>query len=185
MEKQKDTVKVLFSEQEIEKRIEEIAEQINQDYKGKSLCCVSVLKGGIFVTCSLVKRLTMSVSLDFIAVSSYGKEKKSSGQVNILKDLDESIEGKDVLVIEDIIDTGRTLAELLRIFESRNPSSLSICTLLEKKRPREASSIDIRYTGFVIPDHFVVGYGLDYGERYRNLPYIGIIEEEIHEGVGE
>ena len=168
-------VKVLLTEQEVDRRIQEIGEQISKDYEGKQVHLVCVLKGGSFFMCELVKRITVPVSLDFMSVSSYGSDTKSSGVVKIVKDLDESIKDKDVIVVEDIVDSGRTLSYLLEMLRDRGPRSLSLCTLLDKPE-RRVIDVKVDYTGFEIPDEFVVGYGLDYDQRYRNLPYIGIVE---------
>lgn len=168
-------VRVHLSEEEVNKRIREIGEQISKDYEGKELHMICVLKGGTFFMCELAKRITVPVSLDFMAVSSYGGDTKSSGVVKIVKDLDESIMGKDVLVVEDIVDSGRTLSYLLEMLKERQPASLRLCTLLDKP-DRRVVQVPVDYTGFQIPDEFVVGYGLDYAQRYRNLPYIGIVE---------
>ncbi len=170
-----ETIRVLLSEEEVDKRIAEIAGQISGDYKGEQVHLVCVLKGGVFFTCELAKRLEIPVSLDFMSVSSYGSDTKSSGVVKIIKDLDEGIEGKHVLVVEDIIDSGRTLSYLLDNLKSRNPKSLRLCTLLDKPQ-RRVVDVKVDYTCFCIPDEFVVGYGLDYAQKYRNLPYIGIVE---------
>lgn len=167
-------VRVLKSEDVVDARIQEIGEQINKDYAGKQIHMICVLKGGAFFMCELAKRITVPVSLDFMSVSSYGSDTKSSGVVKIVKDLDESIQGKDVLVVEDIIDSGRTLSYLLEMLRDRKPNSLKLCTLLDKPS-RRVVDVDVNYTGFQIPDEFVVGYGLDYDQRYRNLPYIGVI----------
>ncbi len=168
-------VKVLLTEQEVDRRIQEIGEQISKDYEGKQVHLVCVLKGGSFFMCELAKRITVPVSLDFMSVSSYGSDTKSSGVVKIVKDLDESIKDKDVIVVEDIVDSGRTLSYLLEMLRDRGPRSLSLCTLLDKPE-RRVIDVKVDYTGFEIPDEFVVGYGLDYDQRYRNLPYIGIVE---------
>ncbi len=170
-----ESIRVLLSEEEVEKRIKELGEIISRDYAGKEVHLICVLKGGVFFTCELSKRITVPVSLDFMSVSSYGNDTKSSGVVKIIKDLDESIENKDVLVVEDIIDSGRTLRYLLENLERRNPRSLKLCTLLDKPS-RRVTEVTVDYTGFEIPDEFVVGYGLDYGQKYRNLPYIGVVE---------
>ena len=167
-------VKVLLSEKEVDDRIQAIGEQISRDYAGKQVHLICVLKGGSFFLCELAKRITVPVSLDFMSVSSYGSETKSSGVVKIIKDLDEPIKGKDVLVIEDIVDSGRTLSYLLEMLKDRGPASLKLCTLLDKP-DRRVIDVPVDYTGFEIPDEFVVGYGLDYDQRYRNLPYIGVI----------
>lgn len=170
-------VKVLLTEEEVDQRIQAIGDQISKDYEGKQVHLVCVLKGGSFFMCELAKRITVPVSLDFMSVSSYGGDTKSSGVVKIVKDLDESIRDKDVLVVEDIVDSGRTLSYLLEMLRDRGPRSLRLCTLLDKPE-RRVVDVDVDYTGFVIPDEFVVGYGLDYDQRYRNLPYIGIVEFE-------
>ena len=170
-----DKIRVLLTEEEVNKKISEVAAQINKDYEGKEVHLICILKGGVFFTCELAKRLTIPVSLDFMSVSSYGSDTKSSGVVKIAKDLDESLEGKDVLVVEDIIDSGRTLSYLLEILAKRGPKSMKLCTLLDKP-DRRVREVKVDYTGFVIPDEFIVGYGLDYAQKYRNLPYIGIVE---------
>ena len=156
----------------INKRIKEIGEQISKDYAGKSVHLVCVLKGGSFFMCELAKRITVPVSLDFMSVSSYGGDTKSSGVVRIVKDLDEPLAGKNVIVVEDIIDSGRTLSYLMEMLKDRKPESLTLCTLLDKPS-RRVVDVDVKYTGYEIPDEFVVGYGLDYDQQYRNLPYIG------------
>ncbi|MBQ7776633.1 MAG: hypoxanthine phosphoribosyltransferase [Lachnospiraceae bacterium] len=168
-------VRVHLSEEEVNTRIQEIGAQISKDYEGKELHMICVLKGGTFFMCELAKRITVPVSLDFMAVSSYGSDTKSSGVVKIVKDLDEPIMGKDVLVVEDIVDSGRTLSYLMEMLRDRNPASLRLCTLLDKP-DRRVVQVPVDYTGFQIPDEFVVGYGLDYAQKYRNLPYIGIVE---------
>lgn len=168
-------IRVLLSEQEVDRRIREIGEQISRDYAGKSIHMVCVLKGGSFFMCELAKRITVPVSLDFMSVSSYGGNTRSSGVVKIVKDLDEPLQGKDVLVVEDIVDSGRTLSYLLEMLQDRKPESLRLCTLLDKP-DRRVIDVKVDYTGFKIPDEFVVGYGLDYDQKYRNLPYIGVVE---------
>lgn len=168
-------VKVLLTEKEVDERIKAIGEQISKDYEGRQVHLVCVLKGGSFFMCELAKRITVPVSLDFMSVSSYGRDTKSSGVVKIIKDLDESIKDKDVVVVEDIVDSGRTLSYLLEMLGDRQPASLRLCTLLDKPE-RRVVEVDVHYTGFQIPDKFVVGYGLDYDQRYRNLPYIGVVE---------
>lgn len=169
---------VLISEEDINKRLAELGAKISEDYKGcEELVLVCVLKGSVYITCELSRYIDVPVILDFMSVSSYGNETVSSGRVRILKDLDDSIDGKDVLIIEDIIDSGRTLSYLYEMLKSRNPKSLKICTLLDKPDRRiPESTISVDYTGFVIPDKFVVGYGLDDAQKLRNLPYIGVIE---------
>jgi len=168
-------VKVMLSEEAVDKRIQQIGEEISRDYAGKQIHLVCVLKGGSFFMCELAKRITVPVSLDFMSVSSYGSSTKSSGVVKIIKDLDEPLKDKNVIVVEDIVDSGRTLSYLLEILQSRGPKSLKLCTLLDKPE-RRVTSVTVDYTGFEIPDEFVVGYGLDYNQRYRNLPYIGVVE---------
>ncbi|MBO4617065.1 MAG: hypoxanthine phosphoribosyltransferase [Lachnospiraceae bacterium] len=165
-------VKVLLTEEEVDRRIQEIGDQITKDYAGKTVHLVCVLKGGSFFMCELAKRINLPVSLDFMSVSSYGGDTKSSGVVKIVKDLDEPLIGKDVLVVEDIVDSGRTLSYLLEMLKDRKPASLKLCTLLDKP-DRRVVDVNVDYTGFKIPDVFVVGYGLDYDQVYRNLPYIG------------
>lgn len=173
--KMQDKIRILLSEEEVDKKIEEIGKQISKDYQGKSVHLICVLKGGIFFTCELAKRITVPVSLDFMSVSSYGAGTKSSGVVKIIKDLDEPLDGKDVLIVEDIIDSGRTLNYLIDILQKRNPKSIHLCTLLDKPE-RRVADVKVDYVGFNIPDEFVVGYGLDYDQKYRNLPYIGVVE---------
>ena len=170
-----ENVKVLVPEEDVAKRIKELGEQISKDYAGKQVHLICVLKGGVFFMCELAKRITVPVSMDFMSVSSYGDGTKSSGVVKIAKDLDESLEGKDVLIVEDIIDSGRTLYYLMDILFKRNPKSMKLCTLLDKPE-RRVKDVKVDYVGFNIPDEFVVGYGLDYAQRYRNLPFIGVVE---------
>ncbi len=173
----KEIIKVMLTEKEVDERIQEMGRQISKDYEGKQVHLVCVLKGGSFFMCELAKRITVPVSLDFMSISSYGSDTKSSGVVKIVKDLDEPLKGKDVLVVEDIVDSGRTLSYLLEMLRDREPKSLHLCTLLDKP-DRRVVDVDVDYTGFQIPDKFVVGYGLDYDQRYRNLPYIGVVEFE-------
>ena len=168
-------IEVLVTKEDVEERISEMADEINRAYAGKSLHLVCVLKGGAFFMCELAKHLNMPVSLDFMSVSSYGSGTKSSGVVKIVKDLDEPIKDKDVLVVEDIVDSGRTLSYLMEMLRDRGPKSLHLCTLLDKPE-RRVVEVNVDYTGFQIPDKFVVGYGLDYDQHYRNLPYIGVVE---------
>lgn len=168
-------VRVLLTEEEVDRRIQEIGDQISRDYAGKQVHLICVLKGGSFFMCELAKRITVPVSLDFMSVSSYGSATKSSGVVRIVKDLDEPLKDKDVLVVEDIVDSGRTLSYLLDMLKDRGPKSVKLCTLLDKPE-RRVVDVHVDYTCFQIPDEFVVGYGLDYDQRYRNLPYIGIVE---------
>ena len=170
-----ESIKVLVPEAEVAKRIEELGKKISEDYAGKQVHLICVLKGGVFFMCELAKRISVPVSMDFMSVSSYGDGTSSSGVVKIAKDLDESLEGKDVLVVEDIIDSGRTLYYLLDILKKRNPKSMRLCTLLDKP-DRRVRDVKVDYVGFEIPDEFVVGYGLDYAQKYLNLPFIGIVE---------
>ena len=172
-----EKIRVMKSEEEVDARIKELGERISKDYAGKQIHMICVLKGGSFFMCELAKRITVPVSLDFMSVSSYGSDTKSSGVVKIVKDLDESVQGKDVLVVEDIIDSGRTLSYLMEMLKDRKPASLHLCTLLDKPS-RRVVDVNVDYTGFQIPDEFVVGYGLDYDQKYRNLPYIGVVEFE-------
>ena len=169
----KETIQVMFDEAQVAARIAEMGAEISRDYAGKEIHMICVLKGGVFFQCDLAKRITVPVTLDFMSVSSYGAGTSSSGIVKIIKDLDESIEGKDVLIVEDIIDSGRTLSYLMKTLEHRSPKSLRLCTLLDKPDRRVVDDVEVQYCGFVIPDRFVVGYGLDYDQHYRNLPYIG------------
>ena len=171
-----DRIRVLLTEEEVDKRINEVAAKISEDYAGKQVHMICILKGGVFFTCELAKRMTVPVSLDFMSVSSYGGGTVSSGVVRIVKDLDESLEGKDVLIVEDIIDSGRTLAYLIEVLKQRAPKSIHLCTLLDKPERRVKKQVKVDYTCFTIPDEFVVGYGLDYDQKYRNLPYIGVVE---------
>lgn len=170
-----DNISVLLSEEELDKRIREMGAQISRDYEGRQVHLICVLKGGTFFMCELAKRITVPVSIDFMSVSSYGDSSVSSGIVRIIKDLDKPIEGKDVIVVEDIIDTGRTLSYLLKVLNDRRPDSIKLATMLDKPDRRVVDDVNVDYTGFVIPDEFVVGYGLDYAEKYRNLPYIGVL----------
>ena len=170
-----ETIRVLLSEEEVNKKISEVAAQINADYAGKSVHLICVLKGGVFFMCELAKRITVPVSMDFMSVSSYGDDTKSSGVVRIVKDLDESLAGKHVIIVEDIVDSGRTLAYLKDLLMDRGPVDIKICTLLDKPS-RRVKEVHVDYTCFAIPDEFVVGYGLDYAQKYRNLPFIGVVE---------
>lgn len=170
-----ETIRELVSEQDVDKRIEELGRQISEDYAGKQIHLICILKGGVFFMCELAKRITVPVSMDFMCVSSYGDDTASSGIVRIAKDLDETIEGKDVLIVEDIIDSGRTLYYLIDVLKKRRPRSVRLCTLLDKPE-RRVRDVEVDYVGFHIPDEFVVGYGLDFAQKYRNLPYIGVVE---------
>ena len=170
-----EKVRVMISEEEVDQRIEELGRQISEDYAGKEVHLICILKGSVFFMCELAKRITVPVSMDFMSVSSYGDGTSSSGIVKIAKDLDETLEGKNVIVIEDIIDSGRTLSYLLEVLSKRAPKSMKLCTLLDKP-DRRVCQVTVDYLGFEIPDEFVVGYGLDYAQKYRNLPYIGVVE---------
>ena len=165
-----EKIRVLLDETQVEQTIAKLAERISQDYKGKEIHLICVLKGGVFFTCELAKRISVPVTLDFMSVSSYGAGTSSSGVVKIVKDLDESITGKEVLIVEDIIDSGRTLSYLMKLLKQRNPASVKLCTMLDKPERRVVEDVVVDYVGFHIPDQFVVGYGLDYNQRYRNLP---------------
>ena len=174
-----DNIKVLLSEDVVDLRIKEIGQEITRDYQGKKIHLICVLKGGVFFTCELAKRIDLPVSFDFMSVSSYGSGTVSSGIVKIVKDPDEAIEGEDVLLVEDIIDSGNTLKYLVDILKQRKPNSLKICTLLDKPE-RRVADVNVDYVGFEIPDKFVVGYGLDYCQQYRNMPYIGVLKPEVY-----
>lgn len=170
-------IKELLSEEKVDDRIRQLGEQISKDYEGEEIFLICTLKGASFFACELAKRINLPLTLDFIAVASYGDGTQSSGEVRMIKDLDESIEGKNVIVIEDIVDTGRTLSYLMEILQKRNPKTLKLCSLLDKPE-RRVVDIKADYTGFQVPDLFVVGYGLDYAQKYRNLPYIGVVESD-------
>ena len=170
-----EKIRVMLSEEDVDKRIKELGEQISRDYEGKNVHLICILKGGVFFMCELAKRINVPVSMDFMAVSSYGGGTASSGIVKIIKDLDEPIEGKDVIIVEDIIDSGRTLSHLIDLLGQRKPNSIRLCTLLDKP-DRRVVDVKVEYVGYSIPDEFVVGYGLDYDQKYRNLPYIGVVE---------
>ena len=170
-----EKISVMISEEEVNRRIQEIGEQISKDYAGQEVHLVCVLRGGSFFMCELSKRITVPVTLDFMSVSSYGNDTKSSGVVKIVKDLDDPLKDKNVIVVEDVVDSGRTLSYLLEMLKKRDPKSLKLCTLLDKP-DRRVVDVHVDYTGFEIPDRFVVGYGLDYAQKYRNLPYIGFVE---------
>ena len=177
----KDVKEILFSEEQVKRRVAELADQINRDYEGQGLMLISVLRGSFVFMADLVRALTIPCTVDFMAVSSYGSGTVSSGQVQITKDLSEDITGKHVLVVEDILDSGNTLSYLLELLKARQPASIRLCTLLDKPE-RRVKPVQVNYTGFAIPDAFVVGYGLDYDEYYRNLPYIGILKPSVYGG---
>ncbi len=177
----KDVERVLFSEEELARRVREIAAQITEDYAGKEPLLVSVLRGSFIFMADLVRCINLPCTVDFMAVSSYGAGTSSSGQVKIVKDLSGSIEGKDVIVVEDILDSGNTLSYLLKLLQARHPASVRLCTLLDKPS-RRTREVELHYSGFSIPDYFVVGYGLDYAEHYRSLPYIGVLKPGVYGG---
>ena len=170
-----EKISVLIPEEEIRKRIAEVGAQLSRDYEGEEVLMICILRGGVFFACELAKHLTVPVSMDFMCVSSYGSGTVSSGRVKIIKDLDENIEGKHVLIAEDIVDSGNTLSTLIKILQVRKPASIRLCTLLDKPE-RRVVDIKADYSCFEIPDKFVVGYGLDYNQHYRNLPYVGVVE---------
>ena len=170
-----ETIRPMIDEEKIKERIMELGKEISEDFAGKKVHLICILRGGAFFMCELAKYITVPVTIDFMCLSSYGDGSKSSGVVRIAKDLDDAIEDKEVLIIEDIIDTGRTLHYLIDVLKQRGPSSITLCTLLDKPERREVE-VPVNYVGFSIPNEFVVGYGLDYAQRYRNLPYIGVVE---------
>lgn len=176
-----DIQEVLFSEEQLKNRVREIAQQITADYQGKEIMLISVLRGSFVFMADLCRAIDLPCTLDFMAVSSYGKGTKSSGQVQITKDLSEDISDRHIIVVEDILDSGNTLSYLLQLLQARSPASVRLCTLLDKPS-RRTKEVELHYSGFTIPDYFVVGYGLDYAEKYRNLPYIGILKPCVYGG---
>lgn len=172
-----EQIRVMISEEEVHARIDELAAQISEDFKGEEVLVIGILRGAVYFCTALTQRITVPVILDFMEASSYGDGTESSGKVNITKDLIEDIAGKNVIVVEDIVDTGRTLGLLLENLRARGPKSLKLCTLLDKPE-RRVTEVAVDYNGFVIPNKFVIGYGMDYAQRYRNLPYIGVVEGE-------
>lgn len=176
---EQDVLKVLLTEEELKERIDELGAMISRDYAGKNLLMVSVLKGSVAFMADLMRAIDIPVAIDFMATSSYGAGTKTSGVVKIVKDLDLDLAEYDVLLVEDILDSGRTLSYLLELLESRQPKSVKICTLLDKPERREVD-VPVAYTGFTVPDEFVIGYGLDFDEKYRNLPYIGVLKPEVY-----
>ncbi|AGF53957.1 MULTISPECIES: hypoxanthine phosphoribosyltransferase [Clostridium] len=174
-----DIQEILFSEDVLNKRIKELASEISNDYEGKNLVVVGILKGSVLFAAELIKNISVLCEIDFMAVSSYGSSTETSGVVRILKDLDNSIEGKDILLVEDIVDTGITLSYLLKYLRARNANSIEIISLLNKPARRKVD-LDVKYIGFEVPDGFIVGYGIDYAEKYRNLPFIGILKPEVY-----
>ena len=177
---QQDIQRTLFSQEEIDRRLDELAAEINRDYAGKEPMLISVLRGSFVFMADLTRKITLPCTVDFMAVSSYGKGTTSSGQVQITKDLSDDIEGKDILVVEDILDSGNTLSYLMKLLQARHPASIRLCTLLDKPE-RRVVPVQADYVGFTIPDEVVVGYGLDYAEKYRNLPYIGVLKPSVYE----
>ena len=177
-----DIEKILLSEEQIQKRVREMASEISRDYAGKNPTMICILKGAVMFYSDLLRNIPIPLTMDFMAVSSYGNKTKSSGEVEIRKDLSTSIEGKHVIIVEDIVDSGFTLSYLTRMLSSRGAASVKLCTLLDKPA-RRAPGITLKsdYSGFVVGDEFVVGYGLDYAEYYRNLPYIGVLKPEVYE----
>ena len=174
-----DIKKVLIDEESLQNKVKELGKKITEDYRDKDLLLICVLKGAVVFVSDLMKRIDLPVEVDFMAVSSYGSDTKSSGVVRILKDLNKGIEGKHVLIVEDIIDSGLTLSYLIENLKARGPESVEICTILDKPERRK-TNINIKYRGFQVPDEFVVGYGLDYAEKYRNLPYVAVLKEEVY-----
>ena len=175
----KDIQNVLFTQEQLQARVREIAGEIQRDYAGKEIMLISVLRGSFIFMADLCRAIDLPCTLDFMSVSSYGTGTSSSGQVQITKDLSEDISGRHIIVVEDILDSGNTLSYLLKILEHRHPASIRLCTLLDKPE-RRVKPVQVHYSGFTIPDAFVVGYGLDYAEKYRNLPYIGIPVSYTH-----
>ncbi len=176
-----DIQEILLSEEEIEAKVKELGERISEDYQDRELVIVGVLRGAFLFLSDLIRHIKVPISVDFVAISSYGGYTESSGVVKIVKDLDESIEGRHILIVEDIVDTGLTLDYLLRIIRARKPASVKVCALLDKPTRRQVE-VDIHYKGFEIPDKFVVGYGLDFNQRYRNLPFVGVLKPDVYAG---
>lgn len=175
-----DVERVLISEEQLDKKVEELAQKISADYQGNDVLVVTLLKGGVMFSVDLMRKMSVPVQIDFMSVSSYGSSSKTSGVVKVDKDLDTPIQGKHVLLVEDIIDSGLTLSYVKEMLLARDPASLKICTILDKPSRRKVH-IDVDYTGFEIPDEFVVGYGLDYAQKHRNLPYVGILKRSVYE----
>ncbi|MBS4537576.1 hypoxanthine phosphoribosyltransferase [Clostridium sp. D2Q-11] len=174
-----DIREVLINEEQLKNKVMKLGKQISKDYEGESLTVICILKGAVMFMTELIKNIEIPIEIDFMDVSSYGNQTTSSGVVKIIKDLDSSIEGKNILIVEDIIDSGLTLNYLMKILKSRSPKSVEICSLLDKPEGRNVD-MEVKYVGFIVPDAFLVGYGLDFAEKYRNLPYIGILKEEIY-----
>lgn len=175
----KDIEKILFDRETISNRVKELAKEITEDYKGKDLVCICLLKGGVLFLTDLIKEIDLDLEIDFMDVSSYGASTVSSGEVRILKDLDASVKDRDLLIVEDIIDTGVTLSKVVELLKSRQARSIEIVSFLNKPDRRKID-MDVKYIGYEIPDYFVVGYGLDFDEKYRNLPYVGYLKEELY-----
>lgn len=178
---EQDIEKVLFSREELDRRVKELGKQITRDYAGKAPVVVSILRGSYVFTADLTRAIDLPITVDFMSVSSYGAGTISSGQVQIIKDLSEHIEGKDLLIVEDILDSGNTLHYLMQVLRARGPASIRLCVLLDKPE-RRTKPVTADYCGFTVPDAFVAGYGLDYAEKYRNLPYIGVLKPEVYGG---
>ena len=178
---EQDIQRVLFTQERLKSRVAEIAREIERDYEGREIMLISVLRGSFIFMADLCREIQLPCTLDFMSVSSYGTGTSSSGQVQITKDLSEDITGRHILVVEDILDSGNTLNYLLRILENRHPASVRLCALLDKPE-RRVKPVELHYRGFTVPDDFVVGYGLDYAEKYRNLPYIGVLKPEVYGG---
>lgn len=179
---EQDIERVLFSEEQLKERVAQIGAQIDHDYEGRSPLLISILRGSFIFMADLARAITLPCTVDFMALSSYGAGTESSGQVKIIKDLTESIAGRDIIVVEDILDSGNTLHYLMKLLATRQPASIRLCVLLDKPS-RRTKPVEVQYTGFSIPDHFVVGYGLDFAEKYRNLPYIGVLKPCVYEDV--
>lgn len=175
-----DIKEVLFSEEQIQTMIDRMGEEISRDYEGKNLLLVGILKGSVMVMSDLMKKITVPAEIDFMSVSSYGSGTKTSGRVKIIKDLDRDISGYDVLIVEDILDSGKTLSYLKSALSVRNPASIRICTIFDKPERREVPDVVADYVGDTVPDAFIVGYGLDYAQKYRNLPFVGILKESVY-----
>lgn len=174
-----DIKSVLISEEELQQKVSELGRQISEDYRGKNLLVISVLKGASVFMSDIIRKITVPIQIDFMAASSYGKGTATTGSVKIIKDLDIDVSGFDILIVEDILDSGVTLSNLIKVLQSRKPKSVNVCALLSKPSRRKVE-VPVKYEGFIVPDEFVVGYGLDYAEYYRNLPFIGILKEEIY-----
>lgn len=176
----KDIEKVLFTQEQLQTRVKELGAEITRDYAGKAPVLASVLRGSYIFMADLTRAIDLPISVDFMSVSSYGKGTVSSGQVQIIKDLSDHIEGKDLIIVEDILDSGNTLYYLMQVLQARGPASIKLCTLLDKPK-RRVKPVTADYSGFTVPDAFIVGYGLDYAEKYRNLPYIGVLKPALYQ----